>query len=225
MSEPSNIARHRASLRSQGGPAWQERRAEIVRTAAQVFKLRGYRGTTLQDIARALSTDRASLYYYVSGKQELFEEIVGEAIDVNLARTIEIRDGPGTGAERLRRLIHSLMRSYDEFYPVLYVLVQENLKQLDRSRGPWPGTMRRRLREWEQVLIDIVRAGQRDGTISDTAPAWLIAYAVNGMVSWSNRWYRPGGGQLSAEEIADLLAQFALDGVERRASGEEPPVR
>jgi AcrR family transcriptional regulator len=164
VSGQSNIARQRASGRRDGGPACQARRAEISQTAAGVFRQRGYRGTTLAHIAEAMNTDRASLYYYVSGEQELFEEVVSDATTRNLARAHQIRDGVGTGAERVRELIVSLMESHAEFYPVLYVLLQESLKYLEPARREWAEEMRRVIRDWEQVLVDIVLDGQRPTT-------------------------------------------------------------
>jgi AcrR family transcriptional regulator len=213
VSEESNIARQRAAGRRTGGPAYQARRAEISRTAARVFKQRGYRGTTLAHIAEAMDTDRASLYYYVSGKQELFEEIVSDATTRNLARAHQIRDGGGSGAERVRGLIVSLMQSYAEFYPVLYVLLQENLKYLEPARREWAEEMRRVIGEWEQVLVDIVLDGQRDGTIRDSSPAWLIAYGITGMVSWTNRWFAPERIEIPATEIGEAFAAIVLDGL------------
>ena len=216
----SNISRQRQAGRRDGGPAYQARRAEITRAATAVFKQRGYRGTMLAHIAEAMGTDRASLYYYVSGKQELFEEIVSDATRTSLARAVEIRDGPGTGAGRVAALMRSVMASYGEFYPVLYVLLQENLKYLEAGRREWAQEMRDVIREWEQVLVDIVAAGQRDQTIRDTAPAWLIAYGIIGMVGWTHRWFRPGTDQLSAAEIGDAFATLALYGLAPGPAGE-----
>ena len=220
MSHSSNIARQRAAGLREGGPAYLARRTQIKRAAARVFRLRGYRGTTLTHIAEEMGTDRASLYYYVSGKQELLEEMVSEAIGINLERAEAIRDGPGTGAERLRLIIRSLMGAYAEFYPVLYVLIGENLKYLEPERAEWVEQTRRVVNAYEQVIIDIVAAGQRDGTIRDTTPAWLIAYGITGMVSWSNRWFRPEAREMPrAEEIGEAFAAMVLDGLRPTSGG------
>jgi len=79
----SGIGRRRAAARDEGGAAYQERRTEIVRAAAEMFKKNGYRGTKLNDVAEAMGLDRASLYYYVGSKEELFHEVVGTAVETN----------------------------------------------------------------------------------------------------------------------------------------------
>ncbi len=213
MAEQSNIGRRRAAARTDGSPAYRERRTEIARAAALVFKQRGFRGTTLSHIAQALDTDRASLYYYVSSKEEIFQEIVGDAMRINLATAVEIRDGPGTAAQRLRALIQGLMESYAEFYPVLYVLIQENLNHVAPERSGWAAEMRAINREWEDVLTEIVRAGQQEGTLRGGSPPWLIAYGITGMVGWTNRWFHPDQSPVSATEVGEAFATILLDGL------------
>ncbi len=97
----SGIGRRRKSAQDEGTAAYQEKRAEIVAAAGRLFKDHGYAGTSLADVAEALSMDRASLYYYIGGKQELFQDVVGGAVERNALRAEEIVAGPGTAPEKL----------------------------------------------------------------------------------------------------------------------------
>lgn len=92
--ETSGIARRRAVAREEANPSYLERRAEIVRAAARVFKAKGLQGANLGDIAAESGADRASLYYYVGSKEELFHELVRGAVEANLARARDIRQLP-----------------------------------------------------------------------------------------------------------------------------------
>ncbi|MBV9819654.1 MAG: TetR family transcriptional regulator [Solirubrobacterales bacterium] len=213
MAAESNIARRRAAARIDPRASYVERRREIVCAAATVFKERGFRGTTLAHIADAMGADRASLYYYVASKQELFREIVSDAVRVNLATATAIRDGGGDDADKLRRLMESLMRSYAEFYPVLYVLIQENFSHVDPERGEWAREMRELNLEYETVLTDVIASGQAAGILRDRAPAWLIAHGVMGMFGWTNRWFNPNRSPLTADEVGRAFADLLLDGV------------
>ena len=211
--EASNIARRRAAARGGGGTRYEDRRREIVEAAAGVFKRHGFRGTTLAQVADAMGTDRASLYYYVSSKEELFQEVVSEAVRVNLATATTIRDDDAPAPEKLRRLIESLMSSYADYYPVLYVLIQENLSHVAPEHSDWATEMRRVNREYERVVIDIVETGQAQGTIRDAAPAWLVAYGIIGMVGWTNRWFNPNESKVTAPEIGAAFADIVLHGL------------
>ena len=227
MAPESNIGRRRAAARAGGRTEYQERRQEIQRAAAKVFKERGYQGTTLHHVATALSTDRASLYYYVGSKEELFQDIVSEAMRVNVKVAGEIQEAAGTAPEKLRRLIEALMISYEDHYPVLYVVIQENLNHVSRERSAWAQEMRQINREYEQIVIDIVDQGQQDGTLRATAPPWLIAYGIIGMAGWTNRWFNPNrapssGPGVGAAEIGSAFADMLLDGL--IADAEAPAV-
>ena len=78
--QSSAIGRRRAAARGEGRIAYAERRQEIVEAAARLFKTHGFRGTSIGQIADAMGTDRATLYYYVGSKEELFDEVVSDVV-------------------------------------------------------------------------------------------------------------------------------------------------
>jgi AcrR family transcriptional regulator len=211
--DASNIARRRSAALSGAKSGYVDRRREIFQAAAEVFKERGFRGTALSHVAEAMGTDRASLYYYVSSKDELFQEVVSEAVNVNLAAATAIRDEDAPAPDKLRRLIEGLMASYGQYYPVLYVLIQENLSHVAPEHGDWAQEMQRINREYERVVIEIIQSGQDEGTLRDTAPAWLLAYGVIGIVGWTNRWFNPSKSPVGAEEIGVAFADTLLHGL------------
>jgi AcrR family transcriptional regulator len=65
----SGIGRRRAAALAEGGDEYQSKRRELIKAAATVFKQKGYEAATLNDIAELVGADRASLYYYVGGKE------------------------------------------------------------------------------------------------------------------------------------------------------------
>lgn len=216
---PSGIARRRAAARKEANPAYLERRGEIVSAAARVFKAKGLQGANLGDIAAESGADRASLYYYVESKEELFQEVVREATEANLARARAIQDGPGTPPEKLRALIESLMESYAEHYPILYVYIQENLSHVPEKHSAWGADMRRVNRAYTGVVVDLVQQGMDDGSIRPVAPAWIVAYGIMGMLGWTNRWFNPEDSKASAAEIGAAFADTLLLGLEEPKRG------
>lgn len=214
MAELSGIGRRREAARSEGNPVYLQRRRELVDAAARVFKAKGLQGANLGDIAAESGADRASLYYYVSSKEELFHEVVRGAAEANLAAACAIRDGRGTAPEKLRQLIVALMESYAEHYPILYVFIQENLTHVPDSHARWAQDMRRVNKDYEQVVVDLVQVGYDEGSMRDRAPAWVVAYGVMGMVGWTNRWFNPAEGTQTAGQIGSAFADCLLLGLE-----------
>lgn len=212
----SGIGRRRKSAQDEGTAAYQEKRAEIVAAAGRLFKDHGYAGTSLADVAEALSMDRASLYYYIGGKQELFQDVVGGAVERNALRAEEIVAGPGTAPEKLRRLVVELMVSYAESYPFLYVYIQEHLGAVSPDRSAWAQGMRGYNKRYENAVVAVVAAGVAEGTFAVGTQPWVVAYGIIGMVAWSNRWYRPEDTAIPAREIGEAYADTVLSGLQVR---------
>src|SRR5437763_2929408 len=93
-----------AAVRAPAAPP-PSRRVDICRTAAQIFRDRGYDATSVNDIARALGMTKAGLYHYIRGKEALLFEIMSFGMDQIDAEVIapirELRDPE----ERLRQLL------------------------------------------------------------------------------------------------------------------------
>lgn len=204
--------RRRAAQRDKSNAAYQNRRAEIFEAAGRVFKKKGFQATSLGDVAEAMGTDRANLYYYVSSKQELLDGVVSKPVRNNVAQARAIAATSDTPAAKLRTLIIELMRSYAQHYPFLYVFIQENLSHISTD-AEWAQEMRSINREYENIVISIIEAGYADGTIRNVGPAWVVAYGVIGLVAWSNRWYDPQRTEATAEEIANAYADMVIDGL------------
>ncbi len=210
----SGIARRRAAAREEkNNPSYMQRRQEIIAAAAKVFKRKGYESTSLSDIAEELGTDRANLYYYIAGKQELFEEVVTEAITNNLARAEEIRDGDGTPQVKLRNIIEQLMAAYADNYPFLYVYMQENLSHVSSGRAKWATSMRSINKRYEDLIIGIIEQGYAQGSLRNVGPAWVVAYGILGAVGWTNRWFDPQKSKATATEIGRTYADMILEGL------------
>lgn len=209
----SGIAQRRAAAKDDGNAGYLERRREILEAAARVFKSKGLQGASLGDIAAESGADRASLYYYVGSKEELFHEVVRGAAESNLAAARAIHDGEGTAPEKIRALMESLMESYAANYPILYVFVQENLSHVPPKHREWAADMRQVNRDYERIVVDLVEQGLRAGTLRSAAPAWVVAYGIMGMLGWTNRWFHPGESAATAAEIASAFADTVLTGL------------
>jgi AcrR family transcriptional regulator len=209
----SGIGRRRAAAKGEGSRAYHERRKEIKQAAGELFKRHGFRGTSMGQVAEALNLDRATLYYYVGSKEELFDDVVTKAVraNVEIAESILTRGGPAAG--KLHDLITSLMSSYADNYPFLYVFIQENLSHVDRTRSAWSKEMRGLNKRYEDIVVEIIQQGMDEGTIRPVAEAWVQAYGLIGMVAWTNRWFNPGKSPVDAATIGEAYASILLNGM------------
>lgn len=209
----SNIDRRRGQALQNGLPGYQERRREIAKAAADVFNKLGFRGTSLGAVADALGMSRASLYYYIGNKRELFDEVVREAVEVNVAAAEAVRQTEASAEEKLRTLIVELMKSYGTHYPLLYIYLRENLSHVEGSRTDWSRQVRKLNQRYEQIFVSIVQEGIDAGTLRPVASAKVLAYGIIGMMGWTNRWFAPQKSAESAEEIGAAFAEMVLHGL------------
>src|ERR1700739_2569633 len=78
--------------------------ADAVRSAAcELFADRGYRGTSMKDIARVLDVSAPNLYNHTVSKQDLLFGIMDGAMDRAIAAPDARAGGVEASAERLRR--------------------------------------------------------------------------------------------------------------------------
>lgn len=54
----------------------ETRKDQIIKTAAKLFKEKGYSAVTMRDIATAMGIKAASLYNHISSKQEILKNII-----------------------------------------------------------------------------------------------------------------------------------------------------
>ena len=85
-------------------------REEIVFAAAEAFARKGYRATTMQEIARAAGYTAASLYTYFRSKEEIFRAILATLQGEMLATFDEPAPSGLSFAQRLELL---LLRQYE----------------------------------------------------------------------------------------------------------------
>lgn len=213
----SRIEKRRAAAAASAeeNPAYRARVRAIRRAAARVFHDRGYHATNLGDVAEEAGMDRASLYYYVGSKEQLFHDVVTEAVSSNVRAAEAIAASDLPVEEKIARLIEEVMISFHDSYPFMYVFLQEDVEKLDvppNTEDDWLT----RVNDWTTRFFVAVRSiiedGVEDGSLHTPLTPGALANCIIGMLSSSRRWYRPDG-EMDAAEIADGISRLVLNGV------------
>jgi AcrR family transcriptional regulator len=204
----SNIGQRRAAALQQDAATYTSRRREIVEAAAHLFRKNGYASTSFNDIAEALGTDRATIYYYVASKRELLLEAVRDAVANVSNGALEIRKSNDPPADKLRKLILSLLTSYAENYPNQFVYIQEGMavnKEQDAH-------LFKLGKLYERCVVEVIEEGMADGSFRRGGDPKVIMYGLLGALNWTHRWMNPRG-RLSAQEIARTFSMLFLEGL------------
>jgi TetR/AcrR family transcriptional regulator, cholesterol catabolism regulator len=174
----------------------QSRRDNLLAKAAQLFREKGYHGTTMKDIAAELEILPGSLYHHIDSKESLLLEIMRRGIEVLLERVRPVAAGDLPPDLKLREVIRIHVVSIAEHPDVLSVFLHE-LKSLPHAQR---GEQMKLRDEYDRLLSTILEDGIARKIFRPVHPR-VITFAILGMLNWLYAWYRPDGS-LSAEEIA-----------------------
>lgn len=182
-------------------------REDILEAAAQVFRQKGFHGASMNDIADAVSLQKASLYHHVSSKQEILGEILEQALRLLLDRISSITTQNISADKKLRLMIREYLQILVENIDLAAVLLFEH-RALERRQHARHIPNRDK---FESLWKDTLAEGVRTKIFKCDDPG-LTTRALLGIMNWTITWYRPDGGK-TIEQVADDYSNLLLDGL------------
>jgi TetR/AcrR family transcriptional regulator, cholesterol catabolism regulator len=191
---------------TRSGPRHEVLRAGILTAAADLFRERGYRAATLDELARRVGIAKPTLYGYFGSKEDLLAAIFHRTMSMFERDLLAIRSGTEPPAAQLRRVIRfhvSAVIAERSFLAVFFGEETNLPPRLGRA-------IRRRKARYDGTVLTIVRNGLRKGELRTTNPR-LLVYALLGMANWLYQWYDPAG-EWTADAIADGFIELVESG-------------
>ncbi len=181
------------------------RRTELTREAARLFAERGYHGTSIGDLAKALGVQKGSLYAHIDSKQDLLYEAMSEGARAFHAALDAIPDDqPAT--DRIRLALRAHLRVVAEQLDVATVFIRE-WRYLEGDRAAEFLAERRRYEERFRALFREGRElGELRTDVDDQAATLLVLSAAN----WAYTWLPAGA---DTDELADRFYAILVDGI------------
>ena len=180
------------------------RRAELLRVCARLFREKGFDGTTIRDISGAAGMHSGSPFYHFPSKQEMLLAVMEQGLAEGLRKSEAVLGERLPPDEKFRRLVRvhlgTILEDGNDFIPVL-LYDWRSLTPANRRRVI---ALKDRYDElWQKMLDELARAGHIAGD------AQLARLLVLGAVNWSAQWYR-AGGRLSLDEVAAQATRLLL---------------
>jgi TetR/AcrR family transcriptional regulator, cholesterol catabolism regulator len=181
------------------------RRSQLTREAARLFAERGYHGTSIGDLAKALGVQKGSLYAHIESKQDLLYEAMREGAAAFHTALDAIPDDLKV-TERIRLALRAHLRVVKEQLDVATVFVRE-WRYLEGERAAEFLAERRRYEERFRALFREGRElGELRTDLDDQAAVLLVLSAAN----WAYTWLPPDA---DTDELADRFFAILVDGV------------
>lgn len=215
MTDPAPLSDATLERRPRGRPRKSpeerddgNRRQELIRAAARLFRQHGFAATSTRDIASACGMRSGSPFYHFDSKEVLLAVVMEEGMRAALARQAQVLAGAGAPGQPLLPRFRAMVRSHldvllgpdSDFIPVM---LYEWRSLTPAQREAVVDLKNRYEAPWGELLTELHAAGLLRG---DPALARLLMF---GALNWSAQWFDPAR-RATLDDVADAALQLFL---------------
>jgi AcrR family transcriptional regulator len=171
----------------------EQRKTEIIDAAERLFFSRGYEGVSMEEIAREVELNKATLYLYVENKEALFATIVLRGVAILQEKFAACMDQEVPGLVKVALMGQAYYRfaqEYPEYLRIIHFYGSERFSQ----ENPCTAEIGKGYGACRLILRDAIREGIDDGTLrADIDPFLTSMYlmiAFMGILSLEEKWKR-----------------------------------
>ncbi len=205
----------------------EERKVQLLDSAAALFGSRGFQGTTTADLAQAAGVTEPIIYRHFRNKKDLFIAVIDRAGAQTLAmwdRQLRTSRNP---AQRLRRLIGANPMVRDRGRGAYRVIVQATMEIGDPDIL---AALQRHIAALHEFVTREVRKAQENGDVSKAfspeITAWTLMHLGLGYGILAPLGIPNHAVDENQVRVRDLVARLMLGpgaDDDSGADGEEPP--
>ncbi len=191
----------------------QLRCKDFLKAAEQLFSIKGFYQTTMEDIAREAGYGTGTIYLYFKKKGDLYDKLLEQKISEYVTFMEEHLKSTPTHTGKIRALVFGKLEYFErhkEFFRI-YLAEQTTVDTtLHRMTNRRRETMYNKYREYvTTVLADAMKAG----AIRETDPARL-ATAMTGIVNpLLSEWIKERSNE-PIEDIGHFVINLLMKGLE-----------
>lgn len=182
------------------------RREDLLRVCARLFREKGFDGASIRDISEAAGMHSGSPFYHFKSKQEMLVAVMEQGLSEGLKDLEAVGALRLPPAQKFRRLVRAHLETLcgngHDFIPVMLYdwrsLTPVNRRRVIALKDRYDAL-------WQKATDELQAQGVMPG---DAQLARLFTF---GVLNWTARWYR-AGGRKSLDEIAEEAARFLLRG-------------
>jgi len=180
------------------------RREELLRVSARLFRQKGFDGTSIRDISSAAGMQSGSPFYHFKTKQDILVAVMEEGLTEGLRIASEVMALEAPPEDKLVRMIRTqlgtILDDAHDFVPVLHYewrsLTPTNRRRVVALKDRYDAL-------WQRLIDELQQAGHMP------CDAQLMRLLILGAVNWTGAWYMPGG-RLSLDDVAEGAARLFL---------------
>jgi AcrR family transcriptional regulator len=185
------------------------RRDELLDIAAKLFAERGFKNTTVRDIADAAGILSGSLYHHFDSKEAMVDELLDTFQTELWKRYDEIEASDLSPRAKLEAIVRTSFDAIDHHHSEVAIFQNDAAYLSGFERF---GYLAERNARFERLWRGVLHEGVDSGELRQDLDVDLVYRFLRDTVWVAVTWYRPGGG-LSADQVADQYLSILLEGI------------
>ncbi|WP_179344130.1 TetR/AcrR family transcriptional regulator [Winogradskyella ursingii] len=182
------------------------RKEEIIKTAAKLFKEKGYSAVTMRDLASAMGIKAASLYNHINSKQDILKAIIIEVAEDFTHGMRAIIASEQSNISKLKKVVElhvSISSNNTNGIAALnndWMHLEDQLEYYLKLRN-----------EYEANFLSIIEQGISANEIKNSNPE-IIMFSMLSTLRSLYLWI-PKKDTLNSNELANGLSEILIEGI------------
>lgn len=185
------------------------RREELLSIAAGLFAERGFKNTTVRDIADAAGILSGSLYHHFDSKEAMVDELLDTFQTELWKRYDEIESGNLTPKGKLEAVVRASFDAIDHHHSEVAIFQNDAAYLTTFERFDY---LNERNLKFRTLWLGLLTEGVASGELRSDLDVELVYRFLRDTVWVAVRWYRPGGS-LTPADVADQYLTILLEGI------------
>lgn len=181
----------------------------IIQSAAALFRHKGFKASSMRELAEAIGVEAPSLYNHIGSKSELLQDICFK-IAADFTENLQYIESSGSRTlqktEQLIRFhIKIMLQEYDQVY-----VANHEWKHLEE---PYLADFLNQRKQYEKRMVQLIREGIEQKELKDIHPhvaVLTILSAVRGIEFWQRH-----KNAVTAAELEENMVDHLLNGLKK----------
>lgn len=185
------------------------RKEQVIRAAAELFKVKGYAATSMRDLAHALGIEAASLYSHIKSKEEILRTLCFDMATQFLQALEEVENQKISHSEKLRAgiIAHVNVMARDLTASAVFMNEHRHLSQ------PYLKDFLYKRINYINRFKKLIENGIEEQEFKpvDTKLAVMTLFSS---LNWMPNWYDPVK-TINPEQLGEQLADIIILGLQK----------
>lgn len=182
-------------------------REKLALVAVSLFSRKGYSGTSIRDIAKAMGMSISNIYHYSGSKEGVFMEALRRAVEMLMKDLRFVSEIDLPPILRIKLMIERHIRYVADNNAFARIFVIELPLDVSEESLLYSKNIQKEIYAIYKKEFDAI---EKTGAIQGRDVTSII-FSIFGVINWFARWYKPDGG-LSTDEAVGQVVGFIWRG-------------